>query len=97
MSDPIEDIIATALTEAGIHFLCEDEHDGPPLDFLLTESGVFIECKQFHSQRIGAQMNKAANVIAIQGREAALMFARMIKQPNAKEPGHPFTGQPGQV
>lgn len=81
MTDPIEAIVASALTSAGVAF----ERDGantsrPPLDFYLPDFDLYIEVKQFHSDRIAGQMAKAENVIAIQGRAAALAFARMINR-----------------
>jgi hypothetical protein len=73
-SDPIEAMIAYALTEAGIAF--ERERDG--LDFYLPSLGVFIECKQFHSERSAAQLARAPNVILVQGAEAAKLVAWLI-------------------
>lgn len=78
--DPIEATIECALLDAGIQFI----RDGAPgnqdtgLDFLLPESGVYIECKQFHTERSNEQLARADNVILIQGRDAAHAFARML-------------------
>ncbi len=79
ISDPIELIIANGLTTAGIAFVHESEGLIPRLDFYLPGRDIYIEVKQFHSERIAQQMAQAPNVIAIQGREAALAFAAMIK------------------
>lgn len=78
MNDPIEKIVAGALTRAGIRFTHESEGHSPPLDFHLPDLGLFIEVKHFHSPRIARQMAQAENVIVIQGRGAAEAFARMI-------------------
>ena len=69
ISDPIEAIVATALTSSGIRY--QHELFGH-LDFYLPDYEIEIECKQFHSDRISEQMSRHKNVIAIQGKEAAL-------------------------
>ena len=74
--DPIEAIVFDALTRAGIPFVMGRQAKG--LDFLMTESDVYIECKQFHTPRTAEQMARVGNVIVIQGRGAATAFARMI-------------------
>jgi hypothetical protein len=72
--DPVEKIIAGALDITGITYLREING----LDFYLPWSDVSIEVKQFHSARISKQMARAENVIAIQGRGAAELFAQII-------------------
>ncbi len=78
ISDPIEQIIADGLTAADIAFVHESEGLIPRLDFYLPDKDIYIEVKQFHSERITRQMAQVRNVIAIQGREAALAFVEMI-------------------
>lgn len=79
MQDPIEKIIENALIMSGIRYKGGREgHNPSNLDFALLDYDVEIEVKQFHSDRISAQMAKAPNVIAIQGRSAALCFASLI-------------------
>lgn len=77
MNDPLEKLIAFGLTAAGVAFTYESEHS-PPLDFRLTDSGIYIEVKRFHSDRIAKQMAGAENVIAIQGIEAAGWFVGLL-------------------
>lgn len=78
ISDPIERIVAEALTAAGIRFETHyGVHHGAP-DFLLPDHGVYIECKQFYTERTAKQMASVPNVIVIQGRKAAEAFASMI-------------------
>jgi hypothetical protein len=72
--DPIEKIVADALTAAGVAFTVG--FHGP--DFYLTEQNIFIECKQFYSPRIAKQIADIPDVIVIQGRQAALTFAALI-------------------
>jgi hypothetical protein len=78
--DPIEQIMADALAAAGIRFIhdSDDKKATKALDFLLPDLGIFIEVKQFHSDRIAEQMSRAENVIAIQGRRAAEAFAEIL-------------------
>lgn len=77
--DPVEQIIEAALIFTKQTYTIErDEHQEHPLDFHLPEYNVAIEVKQFHSDRIAYQMKKHPNVIAVQGREAALLLAKFI-------------------
>ena len=79
MTDPIEKIIATALTNAGLEYK-SDFGGGAVLDFYIPQWDVHIEVKQFHSPRIAKQMARAENVIAIQGRNAAEWFATLLNR-----------------
>lgn len=79
--DPMEKIIRDALYRERFAFT----EDGKPggevnvgLDFHLTDYGIHIEVKQFHSPRIADQMERAPNVIAVQGREAMEFFAALL-------------------
>lgn len=54
---------------------------GSGLDFYLPDLDIYIEVKQFHSDRIAKQMARRPNVIAIQGRGAVLTFCAMLKGP----------------
>lgn len=73
--DPMEAIVAQALTAAGIGYV-RDGSNPSNLDFRLDD-GVEIEVKRFHSPRIAEQMARAENVIAIQGREAVKHYAAL--------------------
>lgn len=81
MSDPMEREIATALQAAGISYRVG--YATKELDFHLIDFDVWIECKQFHSDRISEQMARHPNVIAIQGLGAAKAFARMLRTSHA--------------
>jgi hypothetical protein len=78
--DPIERIVQIALERADIVYVLEGEcpDAGQTLDFWLPHYDVYIECKQFHTPRIADQMSRAPNIIAIQGRPAAELFAAAI-------------------
>jgi len=79
-TDPIERIIQVALEQASIRYVLEGEckDAGQTLDFWLPDHGLYIECKQFHSERIADQMKQAPNIIAVQGRPAAEFFAAQV-------------------
>lgn len=76
--DPIERIIADALDARGITYLRDGTADTNGLDFQLCASGIYIECKAYHTDRTSEQMSRVENVIVIQGRHAAETFAKMI-------------------
>lgn len=78
IDDPIELIVANGLTSAGIEFIHENEGGTFNLDFFLPEQKIYIEVKQFHSERIAEQSSRVENIIVIQGRHAAKEFAKMI-------------------
>jgi len=77
-SDPMERIIAAALQDAGISYVREAYNEAR-LDFYLPDFDTHIEVKQFHSERIGEQMERANNVIAVQGRTAVNFLAELIR------------------
>lgn len=72
--DPIESIVADALTEAGIAFERQPDHP----DLWLSDYGIGIECKQFHTDRIAEQTARWPQVIVVQGREAAEALAHLL-------------------
>lgn len=71
LTDPIEKIVA--------EYLPEFEYEKNGLDFFLKEDGVFVEVKQFHSNRISGQMAREDHVIAIQGHRSAIYFAELLR------------------
>lgn len=78
-NDPMERIIAVALSDAGIPFLHEVPTGLAVLDFYLPLQDVYIEVKRFHSDRLDRQMSSAENVIAVQGKSAVQMLAHLIR------------------
>lgn len=83
MEDPMEAIIAQALTAAGVGFTRDLGGKNPSgLDFRL-DSGIEIEVKRFHSPRIADQMSRVENVIVLQGEQAIRHYASLIT-PHAK-------------
>ena len=79
--DLMETTVRDALAAADISFTEENSEANKGLDFHLTDFGVHIEVKQFHSDRIAEQMSRAPNVIAIQGVIAAQFFAAALRNP----------------
>lgn len=84
MPDPIEQMVREALDAAGIEYVEEEDQRANGLDFYLVNVGVHIEVKQFHTPRIAAQMERADDVIAIQGRWAAEVFCGLIRNNDPK-------------
>ncbi len=74
-TDPVERIIAEALVRANVEFVspCPTTN----LDFKLA-GDVWIECKQFYTERSHEQLRRSENVILIQGTQAALRFAALL-------------------
>lgn len=77
-NDPMERLIEQALLSVGEPFLTENFNEAR-LDFYLPNRDLYIEVKQFHSDRIAKQTARAANVIVAQGRIAVQTLALLIK------------------
>lgn len=76
--DPVELIIAGALTRAGVAFIHESDDRSQFLDFYLPDYDVYIEAKQYPTPRTASQLAIADNIIVIQGRRSAEVFADLI-------------------
>lgn len=77
--DPIELIVAAGLRLAGMPFVHESDNKKQNLDFYLPNVDVYIECKQFPTDRTSAQIAGFSNVIVIQGRRAAETFVSLLR------------------
>jgi len=80
-SNPIERIVAKALDCAGLDYECPaylGARGERTLDFKV--GNVYIECKAAHTDRVASQTALVDNIIVIQGRHAALMFAKWIER-----------------
>jgi hypothetical protein len=77
-TDPMERIVFDALAQGRYIFHWDPHPACKGLDFYLPAQNIFIEVKRFHSDRIGAQMARGDNVIALQGRDAVLWFAQRL-------------------
>lgn len=78
LPDPVEIVIAEGLERAGIEYERKSENRFPHLDFYLPRLNIYIEVKQFHTDRIADQMSRVPDIIAIQGMKAAVIFVKMI-------------------
>lgn len=74
-TDPVERIVYDGLRLATQ--LMEESPVG--LDFYLPEYDVHIEVCRFHTDRKIQQINRAPNVILIQGIEAAKTFVHLMR------------------
>jgi NMD protein affecting ribosome stability and mRNA decay len=83
-ADHLEKKIAEAMDEVGIEFIHESENKEQGLDFYLPYFDVYIEVKQFHSDRISRQMESKDNVIAVQGRKSAELLCIMLLRSKIK-------------
>lgn len=76
--DPVEKIVADALDAKGVRYVRDGEADTKALDFYLPDIGLYVEVKQFHTDRIAEQTSRVLNIIVIQGIDAAKAFAGLI-------------------
>lgn len=88
-SDPMEGMIRDALNASRLSFKEGDSNEAR-LDFYVEPWDIYIEVKQFHSERIAGQMSRVSNVIVAQGEEAVERLAMLIRdsygeQERAKE------------
>lgn len=77
MTCPVEKIVAGGLEAAGVWYKRGDTLEAH-LDFYLPGLDIWIECKQFHTDRIAEQTARVKNVIVIQGMDAARFFASAL-------------------
>lgn len=77
--DHLEAAVGNALESKGIEFTHESE-EAIGADFFLPHQNLFIEVKQFYSDRIVKQIMDKDNVIVLQGKRAVDFFVNTIKQ-----------------
>lgn len=83
--DPLEQRVREALTEAGVHFVEEEDPRAKRLDFYMPGFYVHIEVKQFHTPRVADQLQRAPNVILLQGLPAVALFTLLLTGPKGTE------------
>lgn len=81
-ADHLEAAIGHALKIVGIPFVHESQNKEQGLDFYLPVIDVYIEVKQFHTDRISSQTKQHDNVIVLQGVKAVKLFCMLIYQQN---------------
>lgn len=80
-NDPLEQMIAVALDNAGIKYFTDYEGKSPAnLDFFLPDLDIYLEIKSGHSKRISKQMTRHQNIIAIQGQKSVGFVVDMLKK-----------------
>lgn len=79
-SDHLEKQIGEILQECSFVFTHESEVSEKQLDFKLKTSGVQIEIKQYHSDRIAKQLNQHENVIVLQGKKSVKFFCDLLRK-----------------
>lgn len=82
-ADHLEKLVGDSLTEARINFDHESEGGIAAefgLDFYIPAADVFIEVKQYHSDRIAKQTARANDVIVLQGENAVKLFATLLNE-----------------
>lgn len=85
MSDPLEKQFVAILDAAAIGYIRPDrDHDDPTtLDFYLPDLDLYIELKQYHSDRITRQLANLpenSNALVLIGRNSVHAFRAFIRQ-----------------
>ena len=75
-TDPIENDVAVGLHKRGVGY----DYPDNGLDFYLPDFDVHIECKQFYTDRITDQLQRADNVIVVQGKKAAKFLREILEE-----------------
>ena len=75
-ADHLEAEIGALLTERGIRFIHESQ--GAALDFYLPDYDIYLEVKQFYSERVIKQLALHDNVILIQGRRSIAVVRALL-------------------
>lgn len=81
ISNPLEIEIANALNEKGIRFIHESQAVEQRIDFYLPEFNIYIEVKEYYSERSDKQLKANDEIILIQGKKAMFAFLALIPDP----------------
>lgn len=79
ISDFLEKEIANTLSDLKINYIHESQNNKSSLDFYLPDFDVYIEIKQFHSDRVLKQLASRDNVILIQGKKSIKFLKAILK------------------
>lgn len=74
-SDFLEKQVGETLNAAGIKF----DRTHQRIDFYLPDQEVYIEVKQYHSDRSAEQLKTQDNIILLQGKKAVNLFCNLVK------------------
>ena len=78
ITNPQEIQIKEILESKGIDYVHESQNNGSRLDFYIPKYNVYIEVKQYYSERSNSQLSSQDNVILIQGKDAISFFKLLI-------------------
>jgi hypothetical protein len=78
-ADNLEKEIAELLDIMKINYIHESVNNGSSLDFYLPDFNVYIEVKQFHTDRSLRQLVSRDNIILIQGKGSVEFLKAIIK------------------
>lgn len=79
-SDFLEESVGNTLQVADIRFIHESESASQTLDFYLPDHGVYIEVKQYYSDRTSRQLQTKDEVIVLQGKKSVAFFNSIVKK-----------------
>lgn len=84
-ADPVEREVALTLAKHGIRYHRDLRHPmtGRVLDFFLIDHDLFVEVKQFHTDRLEQQIAGVTNVLVVQGMPAAKAFGALLEKVHA--------------
>jgi hypothetical protein len=91
--DPMEESVERWLLANNIQFRRGDDMK-TRLDFFLPDFNVYIECKRFHTPRINDQMERAPDIIVIQGTASLRFLDSLISRAVATQAANEPTPQP---
>lgn len=78
ISNSLELEVANVLTDNGIEFIHESQLPGQSLDFFLPQFNVYLEVKEYYSERSSKQLQRSDDIILIQGKKALYAFLAMV-------------------
>lgn len=81
-ADHLEEMVGRALFDAGIKFIHDSQGGGQRLDFFLPKHDIYIEIKQYHSDRISEQLMLRNNIIVLQGINSVKCFVSLLNTYN---------------
>lgn len=77
-ADHLEKALADFLVSKHISFIHESQNKEQVLDFYLPGHGIYIEVKQYHTDRVTKQLAAQEEVILIQGKKALDFFINKL-------------------
>jgi hypothetical protein len=77
-ADFLEKAIGEKLMQKNIKFSHESQGINIGLDFYLYDYDIYIEIKQYHSDRIALQLSRQENVIVLQGKKSVAYFLKLL-------------------